>query len=83
MPALPPASDVSVDRAISEFDYRHALERIRAEFIEMPGMRLTRQQVQRLAGIDSGVCGQVLDELVSRGLLACCAAGTYRRRSSA
>ena len=30
--------------------YMQALERIRAEYLEMPGMRLTRQQVRRLTG---------------------------------
>src|SRR5207248_721947 len=37
------------------------LERVRAEFIEMPGLRLKLEQVQRLCGVDRAVCQHVLD----------------------
>jgi hypothetical protein len=44
--------------------YRQALDRIRAEYLEMPGMRLTPVQVQRLSGVDAAICKRVLDDLV-------------------
>ena len=44
--------------------YREAFERIRAEFAEMPGMRLTAEQVERLSGVDRAVCQDVLEDLV-------------------
>ena len=65
--------------SVDEAEYRRALQRIRAEFLEMPGMRLTPNQVQRLAGVSGLVCDRVLDELVVTGLLARGASGTYKR----
>ena len=38
--------------------------RIRAEFREMPGLRLTKGQAQRLFGIRGDICDRVLAELV-------------------
>jgi len=36
------------------------LVRIRAEYREMPGLSLTRRQVQRLWGLDEPTCDEVL-----------------------
>ncbi len=38
--------------------------RIRAEFLESPGLKLTRRQAQRLWGMDRETCDQVLDHMV-------------------
>lgn len=46
------------------------LNRIRAEFLEMPGLRLTVSQVQRLCGIDAAACRAVLDALVDAKFLS-------------
>ena len=43
--------------------YRLAFERIRAEYVEMPGMALTPVQLQRLSGVDVPLCQVVLDDL--------------------
>ena len=32
--------------------HKTVLTRLRAEYLEMPGMRLTAQQVQRLCGVE-------------------------------
>lgn len=40
------------------------LMRIRAEYMEMPGLRLTLEQAQRLCGIDRTLCKTALDALV-------------------
>lgn len=45
------------------------LSRIRGEYLEMPGMRLTLQQAQRLCGIEPTVCRRVLDTLVAERFL--------------
>lgn len=45
------------------------LRRIRGEYMEMPGLRLTDRQAQRLWALDSGTCRQVLDTLVASGFL--------------
>jgi hypothetical protein len=53
------------------------LRRIRAEYLEMPGLRLTQEQVQRLCGVDRAVCKAVLDSLVEAKFLCVRADGTY------
>jgi len=40
------------------------LKRIRGEFLEMPGLRLTCEQAQRLYGLDRALCQRALDWLV-------------------
>jgi hypothetical protein len=55
--------------------------RLRAEFREMPGLRLTRPQVERLCGIESTICQMVLDSLVNERFLLMSADGHYTRPS--
>ena len=45
------------------------LGRVRAEFVEMPCLRLTRLQAQRLFGLRADVCDRVLAALVSEQTL--------------
>ena len=45
------------------------LSRICGEYLEMPGLSLTRQQAQRLWGIDEHTCAQVLTMLLEAGFL--------------
>lgn len=59
--------------------YEEAFDRIRAEYVEMPGMRLTPAQVERLSGIESAVCQVVLDDLVRAKFLRVEEDGTYVR----
>jgi hypothetical protein len=56
----------------------HALlSRIRAEYLEMPGLRLTAPQAQRLCGDDGASCQAVLDLLVEQRFLCRKPDGTY------
>ena len=55
------------------------LERIRAEYLEMPGLRLRAEQVQRLCGIERTMCQIVLDTLVETNFLSMKSDGTYAR----
>jgi len=55
------------------------LNRIRSEYIEMPGLILKSEQVQRLCGVDGSACQAVLDSLVESGFLAVRADGSYAR----
>ena len=55
------------------------LERIRAEYLEMPGMKLTAEQLQRFCGIEQTVCKPILDALVQTGFLCLKRDGTYVR----
>ena len=59
---------------------RRTIERIQAEFAEMPGLRLTAHQVRRLCGVDHLICNAVLDALVDANFLTRNADGTYARR---
>jgi Fic family protein len=45
------------------------LSRICGEYLEMPGLRLTRQQAQRLWGIDEQTCARLLTMLLESGFL--------------
>ena len=45
------------------------LRRIRSEYLEMPGLRLTRRQAQRLWGLDEHTCAQLLDSLIEAKFL--------------
>lgn len=55
--------------------------RVRSEFLEMPGLRLTLPQAQRLWGLDHQMCTRVLDALVEERFLLRLANGTYMRPS--
>jgi hypothetical protein len=55
------------------------LSRLRAEFLEMPGMRLTPDQVQRLCGVERALCRLALDALVASKFLCVKADGHYAR----
>jgi hypothetical protein len=57
----------------------HILQRIRAEYLEMPGLSLKPEQVERLCGIDGGVCRDALNVLVATGFLSRRADGAYGR----
>jgi hypothetical protein len=51
---------------------------IRAEYEEMPGLRLTRAQVQRLWLLEPTACDNVLRALVDAGYLRLTASGYVR-----
>lgn len=56
-----------------------ALERLRAEFLEMPGLRLTAEQAHRFCGVERAACASALDLLVQEKFLSAKADGTYAR----
>ena len=53
--------------------------RIRAEFLEMPGLRLTVTQASRLWGLDEGACRRVIDVLIGASFLRWTPGGTLAR----
>jgi len=57
------------------------LRRIRGEYLEMPGLRLTRPQAQRLWGLDEQTCVKLLEQLVDLKFLVVGANGNYMRRA--
>jgi len=42
---------------------------VRGEYLEIPGLRLTRSQVQRFWGLDAALCDQILDSLLGARFL--------------
>ena len=56
------------------------LNRLRSEFLQAPGVRLTSEQVQRLCGVERTICQLVLDSLVETKFLCLQAGGAYARR---
>ena len=59
--------------------YSTLVERVRAEFLEMPGLQLTLEQAQRFWGIDGAACRQVFDSLIEVGFLCVRPNGMYGR----
>ena len=57
----------------------HILPIVRGEFLELPGLHLTKPQVRRLWGLDPTTCDALLDTLVDRGFLKQTRNGTYAR----
>jgi hypothetical protein len=55
------------------------LQRIEAEYREMPGLSVTASQAERLWGLDRITCGFVLTTLIQRRVLKRTANGTYIR----
>ena len=55
------------------------MARVQAEYHEMPGLKLTEIQAQRLWGLDDRTCGRVLMALVQQRFLKRTASGTYIR----
>jgi hypothetical protein len=73
-----PAEHVEATR----LDHDQSLHvRVQAEFMEMPGLKLTIPQAARLFALDSARCEQVLSLLVGRGVLAA-AGGAFMRADS-
>ena len=59
------------------------LQRIQGEFVEMPGLRLTPSQAQRLWGLERDVCDALLGALVDAKFLAQTRDGAFVRMEGA
>jgi hypothetical protein len=55
------------------------VERVRAEFEEMPGMTLTVPQASRLFGIEQDECQRIIERLVRSEYLRWTRAGGFTR----
>jgi len=58
---------------------QNTVERLRAEFLEMPGLRLTLTQIHRFCGLERSVCSAALETLVKERFLCANVDGTYAR----
>ena len=57
-----------------------AIERMEAEYREMPGLMLTARQTERLLGLDRNTCELVISALLRRRFLKQTAEGTYLKQ---
>ena len=55
------------------------LEIIRAEYLEIPGLNLTKPQIRRLWELDVPTCDALLDSLVEGGFLRRTSSNVYVR----
>ena len=55
------------------------LRRVRNEYFEMPGLKLTLRQASRLWGVDSATAEKIVYELERAGFLCRTGDGAYRR----
>jgi hypothetical protein len=58
------------------------VSRIKAEFLEMPGLRLTVVQASRLWGLERAMCESVIDVLVGSAFLRRTQTGTIVRNET-
>jgi hypothetical protein len=50
-------------------DARRLIERVRGEYLEMPGLILTTREAQRLWGLDRAQCDALMRTLIDAGFL--------------
>ena len=65
--------------AAHTFLEQRVLQRLRAEYLEMPGMKLRIEEVERLCGIEPPTCKLALDALVKAQFLSVTSEGSYVR----
>lgn len=58
------------------------LRRVEVEYHDMPGLRLTRAQAQRLFGLREDICVRVLDALVQARILRIDPSGSFVRNGA-
>jgi hypothetical protein len=62
--------------------HQSLVERVRGEFNEMPGLRLTPAQAARLWQLEASVCEQVIERLVRSSFLRWTSCGAVVRTQS-
>ena len=66
---------ISIPRPFKQLQIVH---RVRGEFREMPGMRLTLEQAMRLWSLNRETCAAVLDELMASHFIERDTNGRYK-----
>ena len=65
------------DRPLHDESIMPLLHRVRSEFLEMPGLRLTPAQAARLWSLDRRTSERILDGLMAAGFLLKNRSGAY------
>jgi hypothetical protein len=58
---------------------RSLMERVQAEYVEMPGLSVTLPQAQRLWAVDQRTCAEVFSRLIRSGTLRMTTKGRFVR----
>jgi hypothetical protein len=69
VPTSPPANLGETPDMAAQQPHDDVLRRVQGEYIEMPGLRLTTAQAQRLWGLDRAACDALLGALVDAKFL--------------
>ena len=69
----------TIDDVLNRLRADGAETRLHTEFLEMPGLCLKLEQVQRLCGVERTMCQMVLDALVDAKFLCVRSDGHYAR----
>jgi len=64
---------------LEAIEFRKLVDRVRCEFLEMPGLRLTMPQAARLWGLDLPSCEAVVDVLIRSAFLQRTVSGAVAR----
>jgi len=68
-----------METTVHRISREQLLRRVRGEFLEMPGLKLTRLQAQRLWALDEQTCAEILDSLTEARFLHRQHDGAYAR----
>ena len=63
-------------------EFEAVLRRVRSEFVEMPGLRVTPAQATRLWGLEGDACHKVIKALIDASFLRWTPAGAVTRTES-
>jgi len=74
------ATSKKVEEGTMEFEA--VLRRVRSEFVEMPGLRVTPAQATRLWGLEGEACQAVIKALIDASFLRWTPAGAVTRAES-
>ena len=79
LPAFRPGRAGEAEMAAAQPTTADWVHRIRAEYLEMPGLCLTTTEIQRMWGLDAVTCEALLEALVAVGFLRRTRAGSFVR----
>jgi hypothetical protein len=75
-------SVATIEKEEETMEFEAVLRRVRAEFVEMPGLRLTPAQATRLWGLERDACHAVIKALIDASFLRWTSAGAVTRAES-
>ena len=72
----------ALEREEGMMEFEAVLRRVRSEFVEMPGLRVTPAQATRLWGLEGDACQKVIKALIDASFLRWTPAGAVTRTES-